>query len=123
MIAWISQNSNDHEHRAISDNIFGQCGKIAASNIYQARDQPYYRVGNSALIAIATANAFIAIATKVWYTYSNRKRTLKLQNMTPEEYEDYKLQPRISEITGLILSFTHEFPGNLKFAGFFPGVK
>ncbi|KAK9246400.1 hypothetical protein V1506DRAFT_535445 [Lipomyces tetrasporus] len=85
MIAWISQNSNDHEHRAIAAawyNVFVQCGKIAASNIYQARDQPYYRVGNSALIAIAT---------KIWYAYSNRKRTLKRQNMTPEEFEDYKL--------------------------------
>ncbi|KAK9367097.1 major facilitator superfamily domain-containing protein [Lipomyces kononenkoae] len=94
MIAWISQNSNDHEHRAMAAawyNIFVQCGKIAASNIYQARDQPYYRVGNSALVAIATANALIAIATKIWYTYANRKRALRLQNMTPDEFEGYKL--------------------------------
>ncbi|KAK9354693.1 major facilitator superfamily domain-containing protein [Lipomyces doorenjongii] len=97
MIAWISQNSNDHERRAISAawyNIFVQCGKIAGSNIYQARDKPFYRVGNSALIGIATANALTALATKIWYTYSNRQRARMLDNMTSEDYEDYKLNTK-----------------------------
>ncbi|KAK9390234.1 major facilitator superfamily domain-containing protein [Lipomyces mesembrius] len=98
MIAWISQNSNDHERRAISAawySIFVQCGaRIAGSNIYQARDKPFYRVGNSALIGIATANALTAIATKIWYTYSNRQRARMLDNMTPEDYEDYKLNTK-----------------------------
>ncbi|KAK7207116.1 major facilitator superfamily domain-containing protein [Myxozyma melibiosi] len=93
MIAWISQNSNDHEHRTIAAawyNIFVQCGKIAGSNIYQAKDKPFYHTGNSALIGIAVANALTAVGVKVLYSYTNKKRSNKLAEMTPEQFEEYQ---------------------------------
>ncbi|KAK9451566.1 major facilitator superfamily domain-containing protein [Limtongia smithiae] len=93
MIAWISENSNDHERRALASawyNIFVQCGKLAGSNIYQDRDKPYYRVGNKALIGIACANAAVAVFTKVFLTYKNKQRERKLESMSREERMAYE---------------------------------
>ncbi|KAK9461979.1 major facilitator superfamily domain-containing protein [Lipomyces oligophaga] len=93
MIAWVSQNSNNHERRAVAAawyNIFVQCGKIAGSNIYQIKDKPFYHRGNSALIGIAVANALVAVYTKFLYSFANRRREQKLAAMTPEEVDTYK---------------------------------
>ncbi|KAK9467245.1 major facilitator superfamily domain-containing protein [Lipomyces arxii] len=93
MIAWVSQNSNDHERRAIAAawyNIFVQCGKIAGSNIYQQNDKPFYHKGNSALIGIACANALVAVLAKALYTYANKKRARKMEAMSAEDLVAYK---------------------------------
>lgn len=93
MIAWISQNCNNHEHRTIAAawyNIFVQTGKIAGSNIYQTKDKPFYKTGNSALIGIGAANILTAVFVKILYTYANNRREKKLSAMSPEEFEEYQ---------------------------------
>ncbi|KAK9452897.1 major facilitator superfamily domain-containing protein [Dipodascopsis uninucleata] len=93
LIAWISCNSNDHERRALSSawyNIFVQCGKIAASNIYQSKDAPYYHTGNKALLGIACATSVISFSTGMWFKYENKKRDRALDAMTEEQREEYK---------------------------------
>ncbi|KAK9471889.1 major facilitator superfamily domain-containing protein [Dipodascopsis tothii] len=92
LIAWVSENCNNHERRALAMawyNIFVQCGKIAGSNIYQAKDKPLYRTGNKALIGIAVAVIVVSLATRAWFGVSNKRRANKWAALTEDEKSNY----------------------------------
>ncbi|KAK9452080.1 major facilitator superfamily domain-containing protein [Limtongia smithiae] len=85
LASWVSANANDQGVRGVAIalyNVAVQLGNIAAVNVYRTADAPYYRRGNSVLVAVAVGNIALAAATRWWFARTNRRRERRLAAMT-----------------------------------------
>lgn len=92
LMSWLSANVGDQSKRALAIAIYNigvQCGSISASNVYRAGDAPFYRNGNSILIAVAVLVVFLTISARWLYKRENFRRENVWSAMTEEEREEY----------------------------------
>ncbi|CCH41313.1 putative transporter [Wickerhamomyces ciferrii] len=92
-VSWCSRNSNSVRTRAISAavyNMFCQAGGMAASQIYQPDDKPYYHRGNRNLFIIALATFVLMVGIKVYYTLRNNYKEREWKKLSPAEQDDYR---------------------------------
>ncbi|KAJ5482170.1 hypothetical protein N7475_000982 [Penicillium sp. IBT 31633x] len=75
VVSLTSRNAESVRTRTVDSalyNISVQVGAIASANVYQAKDEPYYKNGNKTLIALAIAGGFIFVAAKFYYDWLNK---------------------------------------------------
>ncbi|KAN0063321.1 hypothetical protein ACQY0O_004486 [Thecaphora frezii] len=92
LIGWISQNSHSVRNRAVAlclYNMSVQVSSILATRIYTTKDQPFYNVGNRALIGLAAWSIVQCWLTKLYYMWRNRQKQRIWNTMTPKEQTHY----------------------------------
>ncbi|CAK5275003.1 unnamed protein product [Mycena citricolor] len=90
-IGWMSENTASIGKRTVASgavifagNIYG----VWASQIYQAKDAPSFKTGNSINIAFAAFATFLWIAQKYHYRYLNRRHEEEYAALSPEQKEE-----------------------------------
>lgn len=89
---WCSRLSNAVRTRTVSAalyNITIQLSGIASSNIYREDDKPYYRRGNSQLIAINVATIVAYMLAKGYYVARNRWKKQRWEAMSEIQKAEY----------------------------------
>jgi len=66
-----------------------QMGHICYSFAYQDYDKPYYRNGNTKLLAVNVLSIALFLATKVYYIWRNKQKDQIWNSMTEEEKAEY----------------------------------
>ncbi|KAJ7832250.1 major facilitator superfamily domain-containing protein [Mycena olivaceomarginata] len=92
MVSLCSLNSGSVRTRSLSASIFnmmGQLSSLAAANVYQPGDKPYYHRGNRVLIGIVAVEILLFIFTKIYYIKRNEWKERKWSAMTVEERKYY----------------------------------
>ncbi|RPA85531.1 MFS general substrate transporter [Ascobolus immersus RN42] len=92
LVALTSRNAGTVRTRTVASaiyNMFVQAGSIISSNIYRTDDKPYYRKGNTVLIAINAFAMCLFIATIFYYKTKNARREAIWSKMTKEERKQY----------------------------------
>ncbi|KAJ6600415.1 major facilitator superfamily domain-containing protein [Mycena vulgaris] len=92
LVSLCSLNSGSVRTRSLSASIFnmmGQLSSLAAANVYQPGDKPYYHRGNRVLIGIVALEILLFIFTKIYYIKRNEWKERKWSAMTVEERKDY----------------------------------
>ena len=64
-------------------------GHICYSFAYQDYDKPYYRNGNTKLLAVNVLSIALFLATKVYYIWRNKQKDQIWNSMTEEEKAEY----------------------------------
>lgn len=91
--SWISENTFDVKKRAISAatyNVIVQIGSLISSQIYRKYDVPYYKQGNSILVAICALTIVTVAVQRFVLVQLNKKKAAKWDAMTPEEKALYQ---------------------------------
>ncbi|KAK4032001.1 major facilitator superfamily domain-containing protein [Parachaetomium inaequale] len=91
-VAWVSKNANNVGTRAVAAAIYNICvqlGSVCYSFIYQDKDKPYYRSGNTTLVALNFVSVFAYLATKAYYVWRNKQKEKMWSAMSKEEQEKY----------------------------------
>ncbi|KAF2012952.1 MFS general substrate transporter [Aaosphaeria arxii CBS 175.79] len=91
--SWISENTFDVKKRAISAatyNVIVQIGSLVGSQIYRKYDSPYYKQGNSVLVAICALALVIMLVQRQVLVRLNKKKEEKWSQMTSEEKALYQ---------------------------------
>jgi hypothetical protein len=91
--SWISENTFDVKKRAITAatyNVIVQVGSLISSQIYRKYDGPYYKQGNSVLVAICALGVVTFIVQRQVLVRLNRKKQEKWEQMTSEEKALYQ---------------------------------
>ncbi|KAF1948403.1 MFS general substrate transporter [Byssothecium circinans] len=92
LVAITSRNAGTVRTRTVASalyNMFVQASSIISQNVYREDDKPFYRRGNSVLIAIACWNMVMFVGAKVYYVRVNRRREAVWGRMSREERETY----------------------------------
>ncbi|CAI7677401.1 unnamed protein product [Penicillium manginii] len=92
VVALTSRNAGSVRTRTIASALYNmtvQISNIAGSNVYQAKDAPYYRHGNKVLIALSVVSMALFVAAKFYYDWWNRHNATKWNAMTHEQREAY----------------------------------
>jgi MFS family permease len=91
-IAWMSSNLAPVGKRALAlGAVVGAaniCG-VPGSQIYAAKDAPYYRFGNKINIGLQAATAVLYLLQHTRYALTNRYRARKWNSMTDEQKKAY----------------------------------
>ncbi|KAL0570788.1 hypothetical protein V5O48_011172 [Marasmius crinis-equi] len=101
--AWISENTFDVKKRAITAatyNVIVQIGSLISSQIYRAYDAPYYKQGNSVLLAICVLSLLTFIVQRQTLVYLNRQKEKQWNVMSPQEKADYQKDKEARERDG-----------------------
>ncbi|KAH5988038.1 hypothetical protein HBI82_207050 [Parastagonospora nodorum] len=91
--SWISENTFDVKKRAITAatyNVIVQIGSLISSQIYRKYDGPYYKQGNSVLVAICALSLITFIVQRQVLVRMNKKKQQKWDQMTSEEKAVYQ---------------------------------
>jgi hypothetical protein len=91
--SWISQNTFDVKKRAITAatyNVIVQIGSLISSQIYRKYDGPYYKQGNSVLVAICALSLITFIVQRQVLVRMNKKKAQEWDQMTFEEKQVYQ---------------------------------
>ncbi|KAK4034402.1 major facilitator superfamily domain-containing protein [Parachaetomium inaequale] len=91
-VAWVSKNANNVGTRTVASalyNISVQIGHVAYSFIYVESDKPYYRDGNTKLLAINILSILIFLLAKAYYVWRNQYKEAIWTGMTEAERADY----------------------------------
>ncbi|KAK3295431.1 major facilitator superfamily domain-containing protein [Chaetomium fimeti] len=91
-VAWVSKNANNVGTRTVASalyNISVQIGHVAYSFIYVESDKPYYRDGNTKLLAINLLSICVFLAAKAYYVYRNQYKAAVWASMSEAERADY----------------------------------
>ncbi|GFF93109.1 uncharacterized transporter YIL166C [Aspergillus udagawae] len=91
-VGWCSRLSNAVRTRTVSAalyNITIQLSGIASSNIYREDDKPYYRRGNSQLIAINVATVVAYALAKAYYVARNQWKRQRWEAMSESQKAEY----------------------------------
>jgi hypothetical protein len=91
--SWISQNTFDVKKRAITAatyNVIVQVGSLISSQIYRKYDGPYYKQGNSVLVAICALSLITFIVQRQVLVRMNKKKAREWDQMTFEEKQVYQ---------------------------------
>jgi hypothetical protein len=91
--SWISENTFDVKKRAITAatyNVIVQIGSLISSQIYRKYDGPYYKQGNSVLVAICALSVITFLVQRWALVRLNKKKQEKWEQMTSEEKAVYQ---------------------------------
>jgi hypothetical protein len=91
--SWISENTFDVKKRAITAatyNVIVQIGSLISSQIYRKYDGPYYKQGNSILVAICALSLVTVAVQRFVLVRLNKKKAAKWDVMTAEEKALYQ---------------------------------
>ena len=86
--SWISENTFDVKKRAITAatyNVIVQIGSLISSQIYRKWDGPYYKTGNSVLVAICALSCVVMVLQRQMLVRLNKKKEAKWSQMTAED--------------------------------------
>ncbi|KAJ6026593.1 hypothetical protein N7460_011410 [Penicillium canescens] len=92
LVALTSRNAGSVRTRTVASALYNmtvQISSIVSANVYQAKDEPYYRHGNKVLIALAVSGIVLFIAAKFYYDWRNKQNAAQWNAMTSEERELY----------------------------------
>ncbi|RMZ91489.1 hypothetical protein DV736_g1265, partial [Chaetothyriales sp. CBS 134916] len=92
VVALTSRNSGTVRTRTVASSLYNmtvQIGSVVSTQIYRAKDAPYYYTGNKVLLGILAFNVVIIIASKAYYSEKNRRRDKIWDGMTREERVHY----------------------------------
>jgi hypothetical protein len=110
MVAWTSKNANNVGTRTVASalyNISVQLGHVIYSFIYQDHDKPYYREGNTRLVAINLLAIAIFLATKAYYVWRNNQKERKWRAMSEAERVEYIKHSPVRGCKRLDFRFAH----------------
>lgn len=85
---------------AATYNIVVQVGSLIGSQIYRAKDAPYYYTGNVVLIAICVLSLATPIAQNANLRFLNHQKEKKWKAMSPEERSRYCMDQAEREADG-----------------------
>jgi hypothetical protein len=91
--SWISENTFDVKKRAITAatyNVIVQIGSLISSQIYRKYDGPYYKQGNSVLVAMCALSLLTFVVQRQVLVRLNRKKQREWEGMTSEEKAVYQ---------------------------------
>jgi len=91
--SWISENSFDVKKRALTAatyNVIVQIGSLIGSQIYRSWDAPYYKVGNSVLLAICVLSLLAIFGQRLVLVQLNKKKERQWDAMSAEEKTAYQ---------------------------------
>jgi hypothetical protein len=91
--SWISENTFDVKKRAITAatyNVIVQIGSLISSQIYRKYDVPYYKQGNSVLVAICALSIVAVAVQRFVLVRMNNKKAAQWDAMTAEEKALYQ---------------------------------
>jgi hypothetical protein len=91
--SWISENTFDVKKRAITAatyNVVVQIGSLISSQIYRKYDGPYYKQGNSVLVAMCALSLLTFVVQRQVLVRLNRKKQREWEGMTSEEKAVYQ---------------------------------
>jgi hypothetical protein len=91
--SWISENTFDVKKRAITAatyNVIVQIGSLISSQIYRKYDGPYYKQGNSVLVAMCALSLLAFVVQRQVLVRLNRKKQREWEGMTSEEKAVYQ---------------------------------
>ncbi|KAL2156590.1 hypothetical protein VTH82DRAFT_1335 [Thermothelomyces myriococcoides] len=109
-VAWVSRNSNNVGTRTVASalyNISVQLGHVCYSFIYLDYDKPYYRDGNTKLLAINILSILVFLATKAYYVARNRYKEKIWAAMSEEERAEYIRTSKVTGCRRLDFRFAH----------------
>ncbi|KXX81241.1 hypothetical protein MMYC01_203193 [Madurella mycetomatis] len=109
-VAWVSKNANNVGTRIIASalyNISVQLGHVIYSFIYRDYDRPYYRQGNTNLVAINILSVLLFLATKAYYVWRNRRNERAWRAMGEAERVEYIKSSRVAGCKRLDFRFAH----------------
>ncbi|OJJ99285.1 hypothetical protein ASPACDRAFT_1870407 [Aspergillus aculeatus ATCC 16872] len=92
IVAMTSRNAGSVRTRTVASAVYNmmvQASNIIASQIYQAKDKPYYHTGNKVLIAMAVWSILVFIGAKLYYIWRNKQRAAIWDAMSSAEREAY----------------------------------
>jgi hypothetical protein len=114
-VAWVSKNANNVGTRTVASALYNvrnrrprfvppisgpttnshnvqisvQIGHVAYSFIYVESDKPYYRDGNTKLLAINVLSILIFLLTKAYYVWRNQYKEAVWSGMSEAERAEY----------------------------------
>ncbi|KAG7291041.1 hypothetical protein NEMBOFW57_001051 [Staphylotrichum longicolle] len=109
-VAWVSKNANNVGTRTVASalyNISVQIGHVAYSYIYVEADKPYYRDGNTKLLAINILSILVFLLTKVYYVWRNKQKDKIWSAMSEAERADYIKNSGVKGCKRLDFRFAH----------------
>ncbi|XP_014556083.1 hypothetical protein COCVIDRAFT_100842 [Bipolaris victoriae FI3] len=101
--SWISENTFDVKKRAITAatyNVIVQIGSLISSQIYRKYDGPYYKQGNSVLVAICALSVVTFLVQRMALMRMNKNKQKKWEQMTSEEKALYQADLAARELDG-----------------------
>jgi hypothetical protein len=101
--SWISENTFDVKKRAITAatyNVIVQVGSLISSQIYRKYDGPYYKQGNSVLVAICALSLVTFLVQRQVLVSMNKKKQQKWAAMSSEEKANYQADVAAREEEG-----------------------
>ncbi|KAK4185064.1 major facilitator superfamily domain-containing protein [Podospora australis] len=110
LVAWTSKNANNVGTRTVASalyNISVQAGHVAYSFIYVNNDKPYYRNGNTKLLAINIVSIVLFLLAKVYYIWRNKQKERQWNQMTEAEQVDYIKNSEVKGCKRLDFKFAH----------------
>ncbi|RAK91882.1 MFS general substrate transporter [Aspergillus costaricaensis CBS 115574] len=110
IVAMTSRNAGSVRTRTVASAVYNmmvQASSIIASQIYQDKDKPYYRVGNKVLIAISVFSMALFIGAKFYYIWRNKYNAARWNAMSSEEREEYLAANKDLGNKRLDFRFTH----------------
>lgn len=78
------------DHPRLADNVVVQIGSIIGSNVYFAKDAPFYHKGNWELISFSIASLIIFATTWFFIGRQNAKKERIWSAMTEQEKQEYQ---------------------------------
>ncbi|KAL2135936.1 hypothetical protein VTI74DRAFT_6164 [Chaetomium olivicolor] len=109
-VAWTSKNANNVGTRTVASalyNISVQIGHVAYSFIYVDHDKPYYRDGNTKLLAINLLSILIFLFTKAYYVWRNKQKERIWSSMSEAERVEYVRHSKVKGCRRLDFRFAH----------------
>ncbi|KAK4237929.1 major facilitator superfamily domain-containing protein [Achaetomium macrosporum] len=109
-VAWVSKNANNVGTRTVASalyNISVQIGHVIYSFIYLDHDKPYYRDGNTKLLAINILSIFLFLFTKAYYVWRNKQKDAIWRAMSEAERADYVRNSPVRGCKRLDFRFAH----------------
>jgi hypothetical protein len=91
--SWISENTFDVKKRAITAatyNVIVQIGSLISSQIYRNYDSPYFKQGNTVLVAICALSVVTFLVQRQVLVRLNKKKQGKWEQMTSEQKAFYQ---------------------------------
>jgi hypothetical protein len=92
LVALTSRNAGSVRTRTVGSSLYNmavQLSNIFSSQIYRAKDKPYYYTGNKALLGVLAWNVCVFVFAKVYYVTKNNKRDKIWGGMSREERVNY----------------------------------
>lgn len=101
--SWISENSFNVKKRALTAatyNVIVQIGSLTGSQIYRAKDAPYYHRGNKVLISFCVGALATLVGQNLWLRTLNKRKAKIWEGMSEPERARYQADTAAREADG-----------------------